>query len=82
MNYCGVKSDLIDYVVDANPNKQDKYLPGSHIPVVDEQHLKTTKPDYVIIFPWNIREEIMGQLAYIRDWNGKFLIPIPKPELV
>jgi hypothetical protein len=82
MNYCGVKSDLIDYVVDANPNKQDKYLPGSHIPVVDEQHLKTNKPDYVIIFPWNIREEIMGQLAYIRDWNGKFLIPIPKPELV
>jgi hypothetical protein len=82
LNYCGVKTDLIDYVVDANPNKRDKYLPGSHIPVVDEQHLKLNKPDYIIIFPWNIRDEIMGQLLYIRDWNGKFLIPIPKPELV
>jgi SAM-dependent methyltransferase len=82
LNYCGVKSDLIDYVVDANPNKRDKFLPGSHIPVVDENHLKQNKPDYVIIFPWNIRDEVMDQLAYIREWNAKFLIPIPKPELV
>jgi ubiquinone/menaquinone biosynthesis C-methylase UbiE len=82
LNYCGVKSDLVDYVVDANPTKRDKFLPGSHIPVVDEMYLKTRKPDYVIIFPWNIREEIMNQLSYIRDWNAKFLVPIPKPELV
>jgi hypothetical protein len=82
LNYCGVKFDLIDYVVDANPNKRDKFLPGSHIPVVDENHLKQHKPDYVIIFPWNIRDEVMEQLAYVREWNAKFLIPIPKPELV
>lgn len=82
LNYCGVKADLVDFVVDANPNKRDKFLPGSHIPVLNEDHLKKTKPDYVIIFPWNIRDEIMNQLSYIREWNGKFLIPIPKPELV
>jgi len=77
LNYCGVKKDLISFVVDANPNKQDKYLPGSHIPVVSEEQLKKFHPDFVIIFPWNLSAEIMNQLSYIRDWGGKFLIPIP-----
>lgn len=77
LNYCGVKKDLISFVVDANPNKQDKYLPGSHIPVVSEEQLKKFHPDFVIIFPWNLSTEIMNQLSYIRDWGGKFLIPIP-----
>ncbi len=77
LNYCGVKKDLISFVVDANPNKQDKYLPGSHIPVVSEEQLKKFHPDFVIIFPWNLSTEIMNQLNYIRDWGGKFLIPIP-----
>jgi SAM-dependent methyltransferase len=82
LNYCGVKADLVDYVVDANPNKRNKFLPGSHIPVVDEAHLKHDKPDFIIIFPWNIKEEVMKQLSYVKDWGGRFVIPIPKPELV
>jgi hypothetical protein len=82
LNYCGVKNDLIDYVVDANTNKQNKWLPASHVPVVDEQHLKKSKPDFVVIFPWNIKEEIVKQLGYIREWNGKFVIPIPQLEVI
>jgi hypothetical protein len=77
LNYCGIKNDWIDFVADANPHKQNKYLPASHIPVVDEAYLKKTKPDYVIILPWNIREEIQAQLSYIKDWGGKFVMAIP-----
>lgn len=77
LNYCGTKSDLIDFVVDANPAKQNKWLPGSHIPVVSEERIKGERPDFVIIFPWNIKEEVMKQLHYINDWGGKFVIPIP-----
>jgi hypothetical protein len=77
LNYCGVKSDLIEFVVDANPHKQDKFLPGSHVPVVNEAYLKEQKPDYVIIFPWNIRKEVEAQLTYIREWNGKFVVAVP-----
>lgn len=77
LNYCGVKDDFISYVIDANPHKQNKWLPGSHIPVMQEDFLKNDKPDYVVIFPWNIKEEVVRQLAYIRDWSGKFVIPIP-----
>ncbi|OQP57972.1 class I SAM-dependent methyltransferase [Niastella populi] len=82
LNYCGIKSDLIDFVVDANPHKQGKWLPASHIPVVNEAHLKQTKPQYVIILPWNLKEEITRQLAYIKDWGGRFIVPIPKVEIV
>jgi hypothetical protein len=82
LNYCGVKNDLISFVVDANPSKQNKFLPGSHIPVVDENHLKKEKPDFVIIFPWNLKDEITQQLSYIREWNGNFVIPIPQLELL
>ena len=78
LNYCGVKTDLIDFVVDANPHKQNKFLPGSHIPVVNEQYLKEQKPDFVIIFPWNIKEEVKAQLSYIKEWDGKFVIAIPQ----
>ena len=77
LNYCGVKKDLIDYVVDISPYKQGKYLPGSHIPVVGEEEIKKRKPNYVLILPWNIKEEIMAQLDYIRTWEGKFVVPIP-----
>lgn len=77
LNFCGIKNDFIDFVVDANPSKQNKFLPGSHIPVVNEAHLKASKPDFVIIFPWNLKEEVMSQLAYIREWGGRFVIPIP-----
>jgi len=82
LNYCGVKNDLVEFVVDANPHKQDKWLPASHIPVVAEPHLKARKPDYVLILPWNLRAEITQQLAYIRDWGGKFVIPIPQLEII
>ena len=82
LNYCGIKNDLIDFVVDANPNKQNKFLPGSHIPVTDEKHLKNQKPDFVIIFPWNIKEEIIKQLNYIKEWGGQFVIPIPALEVI
>ena len=77
LNYCGTKSDLIDFVVDANPAKQNKWLPGSHIPVVSEEKIKQNKPDFIIIFPWNIKDEVMKQLHYIEEWGGKFIIPIP-----
>ncbi|MGN6353568.1 MAG: SAM-dependent methyltransferase, partial [Parafilimonas sp.] len=82
LNYCGIKNDLIDFVVDANPYKQNKYLPASHIPVVDELYLKQEKPDYIIIFPWNLKTEITTQLSYIKDWNAKFVISIPELSFV
>ena len=77
LNYCGVKNDLINFVVDANPYKQGKYLPGSHIFVRNEEHLKKEKPDFVFILPWNLKEEITGQLSYIKNWGGKFVIALP-----
>lgn len=82
LNYCGVKKDLIEFVVDANPHKQNKFLPASHIPVVNEKYLKEHKPDYVIIFPWNLKAEITEQLSYIKDWGGKFVVPIPSLEII
>lgn len=82
LNYCGVKSDLIEFVVDANPNKQDKFLPASHIPVVNEAHLKQQQPDFVLILPWNIKEEIVKQLSYIRAWEGKFVTCIPALTII
>jgi hypothetical protein len=82
LNYCGVKSDLLDFVADANPHKQNKWLPASHIPVVSEQFLKDHQPDFVIILPWNLKEEIVHQLSYIRNWGGKFVIPIPHLQVI
>lgn len=78
LNYCGIKNDLISYVVDANPHKQDKFLPASHIPVVNEAFLKNDQPDFVIILPWNLQTEITQQLNYIKQWGGQFIIPIPE----
>ncbi len=79
INYCGIKgADMIEYVVDASPYKQGKYLPGSHIPVVSKEEIEEYKPDYVIILPWNLKKEISGQLDYIREWGGKFVIFIPE----
>jgi len=78
LNFCGVKNDLILFVVDIAPSKQGKYLPGSHIPIVNEMELKNSKPDYVIIFPWNIKNEIILQINYIKEWGAKFVILIPK----
>lgn len=82
LNYCGIKRDMIDFVVDASPHKQGKFLPGSHIPIVREEQLRKSKPDYVIILPWNIREEIMKQLSYVRRWDAKFVVPIPEIQIL
>jgi hypothetical protein len=77
LNYCGIRSDLLAYTVDRNPYKQGKFLPGSHIPIHSPEHIGETRPDYVLILPWNLRDEIMQQLAFIREWGGKFVVPIP-----
>jgi hypothetical protein len=78
LNYCGIKNtDLIEFVVDASPYEQNKFLPGSHIPVVGKNKIQEFRPDYVIILPWNLRDEIGSQLSYIREWGGKFVIFIP-----
>ena len=77
LNYCGVGTDFLDYVVDRSPYKQGLYLPGTHIPIASPDRIRQTKPDYVLILPWNIKDEIMEQLAYIGEWGGKFLVLIP-----
>lgn len=81
LNYAGVRPDLLSYVVDRNPAKQDKFLPGCRIPIVAEEHLKREQPDYVVILPWNLRQEVMEQLSYIRAWGGKFVTAVPTLEL-
>lgn len=81
LNYCGVKADLIDFVVDANPAKQNKFMPASHIPIMNEAHLKAERPDFVIILPWNLEAEIKNQLSYIREWGGQFVVPIPNVRI-
>ena len=78
LNYCGVRTDFIDYTVDRNPYKQGKFLPGTHIPILHPDKIRETKPDYLIILPWNFKDEIMAQMAGIRDWGGKFVVPIPE----
>lgn len=81
LNYCGIGTDFIDYTVDKSPHKQGEYLPGTHIPIFSPDKMKETKPDYVIILPWNLKEEIMEQMSYIKEWNGKFVVLIPKVEV-
>lgn len=78
LNYCGVRTDFLDYTVDRNPYKQGKFLPGTHIPIFAPDRIQETQPEYVLILPWNFKEEIMTQLSYIRTWGGKFVVPIPE----
>lgn len=82
LNYCGVRSDLLEYTVDRNPYKQGRYLPGSHIPVFAPERIRETKPDYLLVLPWNIRDEVMAQLADIRSWGGKFFTPVPRVQVL
>jgi SAM-dependent methyltransferase len=81
LNYCGIRTDFLDYTVDRNPYKHGKFLPGTHIPIFSPEKIQETKPDYVLILPWNFRDEIQKQLSYIRDWGGKFVVPIPEVEV-
>jgi len=80
LNYAGVRPDLLRFVADASPHKQGRFLPGSRIPVVDEQTLRERRPDFVLILPWNLREEIARQLAYVRDWGGRLVTAVPRME--
>lgn len=82
LNYCGIKKDLIKFVVDASPYKQGKFLPASHISVVSEEHIKRLKPSFILILPWNIKDEVIEQLSYVREWNCKFIISIPKLTII
>jgi SAM-dependent methyltransferase len=81
LNYCGVDTDLVAFTVDRNPHKQGHLLPGSRIPVRDPETMRQERPDYVLILPWNLRAEIARQMAWIRDWGGKFVTPIPRLEV-
>jgi 2-polyprenyl-3-methyl-5-hydroxy-6-metoxy-1,4-benzoquinol methylase len=81
LNYCGVGTDFIDYTVDRSPHKQGLFLPGTHIPILAPEQIRETKPDYVLILPWNLREEIATQMAYIREWGGQFVVPIPEVQV-
>jgi len=82
LNYCGVRTDFLDYTVDRSPHKQGHFLPGTRIPIYAPEKISETKPDYVFILPWNIKEEIMEQMAFIRKWGGKFIVPIPKVQVL
>jgi hypothetical protein len=77
LNYCGIRSDFLDYTVDKSPHKQGLFLPGTHIPIYHPDKIKETKPDYIVILPWNLKDEIMDQLSYVRSWRGKFVVLIP-----
>jgi SAM-dependent methyltransferase len=81
LNYCGIRTDFIDYTVDRNPYKHGKVLPGTHIPIFPPTKIEETRPDYVLILPWNIKGEIMNQLRYIGNWKGRFIVPIPKASI-
>ena len=78
LNYCGIRTDFVDYTVDRNPYKQGKFTPGTHIPIHHPDRIRETKPDYLLILPWNLKDEIMEQMAYIRQWGGCFVVPIPE----
>ena len=78
LNYCGIRTDFLDYTVDRSPHKQGLFLPGTRIPIRHPDWLAETQPDYVLILPWNLRDEIIDQLAYVRDWGGRFVVPIPE----
>jgi len=81
LNYCGIRTDFIDYTVDLNPHKQGNFLPGTRIPVLEPRRILETQPDYLLILPWNLREEIMSEMAAIRDWGGQFVVPIPEVQV-
>ena len=82
LNYCKIKNNLIEYVTDLSPHKQGLYLPGSHLPIKSPEEIKKSKPDFVIIFPWNLQDEIIKQIDFIREWGGKFVIPIPNLKII
>ena len=81
LNYCGIRSDFIDYMVDRSPYKQGHWLPGVHLEIHDPERIRQTKPDYVLILAWNLRDEIVKQMDYVRSWGGQFIVPIPEVKI-
>jgi SAM-dependent methyltransferase len=77
LNYCGIRTDFLDFTVDRSPYKQGRFLPGTHIPILHPDRIREHRPDYVLILPWNFKDEIVAQMAYVREWGGKFVVPIP-----
>jgi hypothetical protein len=82
LNYCGIRQDFLDYTVDRNPYKQGKFTPGTRIPIVDPSRIKETRPDYILILPWNLKDEICEQMSFVREWGGRFVVPIPEVRIV
>ena len=82
LNYCGVRDDLIDYAVDRSPHKQGRFLPGTHLPIHAPDHVRDTRPDYLLILPWNLRDEVVEDMSYIRDWGGRFVVPVPELAVI
>jgi SAM-dependent methyltransferase len=81
LNYCGIRTDFLDYTVDRNPYKQGKYTPGTRIPIYPPEHIRETRPDFLFILPWNLKDEIIAQNAFVREWGGKFIVPIPEVKV-
>jgi len=82
LNYCGIREDFLDYTVDRNPYKQGKFTPGTRIPILDPSRISETKPDYILILPWNLKDEICQQMRFVRDWGGRFVVPIPEVQII
>jgi hypothetical protein len=82
LNYCGIRTDLVEFTVDRSPHKQGQFLPGTHIPIYHPDKIREARPDYLLILPWNLKDEVMAQMDYIRNWNGKFVLPIPEVQVL
>jgi C-methyltransferase C-terminal domain/Putative zinc binding domain/Methyltransferase domain len=81
LNYCAIRTDFLDYTVDRNPYKHGRFLPGTHVPIFPPERIRETRPDYLLILPWNLKDEIIKQNAFIREWGGKFVVPIPEVQI-
>ena len=82
LNYCGIRTEVLDYTVDRNPGKHGKFLPGTHIPIHRPERIAATRPDYILVLPWNLKREIAAQLEYVREWGARLVVPIPEPEVL
>jgi hypothetical protein len=82
LNFCGIRTDLLEYTVDRNPYKQGMFLPGTHIPIRHPEVLEQDRPDYILILPWNLKDEIVEQLAFAREWGARFVVPIPRVQVL
>ncbi len=81
LNYCGIRADFLDYTVDRNPYKQGKFTPGTRIPIFPPEHIRKTKPDFLFLLPWNLKDEIIAENAFVREWGGRFVVPIPEVQI-